>query len=83
MRLHLACGSSLQSLNDVLRSIIGKLFGILYNLPVWLLYWLRAAQMLVFGLTVRKRRVSERSVEHSLDVPVEGSVGVYTRTHTG
>lgn len=83
MRLHLASGNSLQSLNGVLCSIIRKLFGYLSNLPVWLLCWLGAAQVLWFGLTARMRRVSERSVEHPLDVPVEGSAGVYTRTPTG
>ncbi len=83
MRLHLASGSSLQSLNDVLCSIIRKLSGSLSNLPVWLLCWLGAARVLWFGLTARMHRVSERSVERSPDVPVEGSAGVYMRTHTG
>lgn len=75
MRLHLASGSLLQSLNDVLCSIIRKLFSSLSNLTVWLLCWLGAVRELCFSLTARMRcSVSQRFVERSLAVPVRGRV---------
>lgn len=75
MRLHLASGSLLQSLNDVLCSIIRKLFSSLSNLTVWLLCWLGAVRELCFGLTARMWcSVSQRFVERSSDVPMRGRV---------